>query len=60
VTGTAEDALLTSLIEAAREADEAEANVSLVTRTLKLATDMTRSARARSGSRICPRRASGP
>jgi hypothetical protein len=38
-TGTAEDALLTSLIKAAREAYGAEANVSLVTRTLKLATE---------------------
>jgi uncharacterized phiE125 gp8 family phage protein len=39
VTGSAEDALLEPLITAAREAFEAEANVALVTRTLRLTVD---------------------
>jgi uncharacterized phiE125 gp8 family phage protein len=39
VTGSTEDALLESLIGAAREAFEAEANVALVTRTLRLTVD---------------------
>jgi uncharacterized phiE125 gp8 family phage protein len=39
VTGTAEDDLIADLVTAAREAFEAEANVALVTRTLKLTVD---------------------